>query len=141
MAAQILLNGVDWTLKISEITPSVKENKRTDSNIRGSARMSAPRSSTVGAAVQITLPYLSAADKATLKALYDAKAAITLSTNLDIPSGSYIPVDYAQILVKTVDTTAVLYSVTLTLNKDTTPQVPAAVNSNSLLTVGQKLGL
>lgn len=123
MAVTITINGTNWTSKIGDLSVEVKENKKTEGNIKGDAMTIAPRSAVSGKSIKTQLFYLTRADYLTLKALYDAGAPVALAfTNLDAPSGNYIIQELSMQILKVL--TGYAYNLALTFQQDLAPQLP-----------------
>ena len=139
----ILLNGVDWTGKITDLSLQVKDMKQSYTNVKGDGLTVPPRSQVSGKAFKLTFMYLSREDYLLLKALYDGSATVTaVFTGFDIPSGDYLAVEFSMQLVKVLS--GIAYNTYLILQQDSNPQVPGPkIPSNPFATTSfpSKLGL
>jgi len=139
----ITINGVNWTSKINDLALQVKDVKQSYTNIKGGGITIPPRSQVSGKSIKVTMSYLSRADYLTVKALYDSTNTVAMVfTGLDLPSGTYVMVEFTMQLVKALD--QVLYNVIFIIQQDTPAQVPAPPTPAKPLTSGAlttKLGL
>lgn len=113
-AVYVTLNGTDWSALCAEITPIVRDNKKTATNVKGDVRIIKPRSIKLSNAVTLQFPYLSQGNMLTLKALAQLTTPITLDHNMDMLKGSMVPVEFNRQVVKTME--GILYNVSLTLS-------------------------
>jgi len=142
MVANITINGVNWTSKIGELSLNAKESKKTEINVKGDGLTVPNRAGATGKSIRAQFFYLTRADYLTLKALYTAGAPVALVfTGLDLPSGNYIIVEFAEQLLKSLDT--YVYNLSVTFQQDIAPALPVPATPAKPLTpsaVPNKLG-
>jgi hypothetical protein len=121
--ATLTLNGTSWISVLGDLKVKPREKKTIKGNVRGGTISPTPRSSYEGYTLQLQFPYLSAAQLATLEALYSAQNAIAVAhTGFEFPAGSYTPTDIAKTPTKNLN--LILYTVVLTLELDIVPVLP-----------------
>ena len=113
-AVYVKINGVDWSHKIAEITPVVRENKKSAANVKGEIRILKPRSTRLSNSLQIHFPYLILEDMETLKGIAQISVTVNIDHNMDMPKGDMVVMEFNRQVVKSLD--GILYNVTITLS-------------------------
>lgn len=137
--AKITINGTDYTSKIADFQLTPKENKKTEANVKGDAMPVPPRSGTSSHSIKLMFYYLTLAEYQAVRALYTSNALDLALEGFEIQGGNYAVLEFAEQLLKKLDTT--IYNVSMTLQQDLDPQVPApTIPAKTLAAVAQKLG-
>ena len=126
-AVFVRLNSTYWSDLCAEITPIVRDNKKTSTSIKGDVRIIKPRTSQPSSAVTLQFPYLSLANMLILQSLAQAPGTVTLDHNMDMPKGVMQVAEFNRQVVKTLD--GIAYNVSLTLSLVTSASKPLGLSA------------
>lgn len=141
MTATIKLNGTEWAARITEVGTEIKDHKMHRPNVKGDILVIPSRTAVGAYKLQLQFPYLSVAQMQTLKALFTAQQAVSITHNMDFPQGNYVPTEFAQ--SRQASLTGTVYTVMMTFCIDVVQTLPVPSSAVSLSSVGinQKLGM